>query len=108
MILEPEEPLLAHKRLLIVADGVLQSIPFGALPKPRPSGQRHESMAGMAAAKSGSEWVPLIVEHEIVCSPSASVLAELRREMGKRNPAPKVVAILADPVFDTKDERVTG
>jgi len=48
---------------------------------------------------------PLIVDHEIVTLPSASSLAVLRRELAGRQPAPKSVAMLADPVFDRNDER---
>ena len=50
--------------------------------------------------------VPLIVDHEIVSLPSASALAMLRRELAGRKPAPKAVAILADPVFELGDERL--
>ena len=49
---------------------------------------------------------PLIIEHEIVSLPSASVLALLRRELAGREPAPKAVAVLADPVFSADDLRV--
>jgi tetratricopeptide (TPR) repeat protein len=37
---------------------------------------------------------------------SASVLALARQEMGGRRPAPKPVAVLADPIFDGNDERL--
>jgi CHAT domain-containing protein len=47
-----------------------------------------------------------MAEHEIVNLPSASVLAVLRHETAGREPAPKAVAVFADPVFDEKDERV--
>ncbi|MBO0783823.1 MAG: CHAT domain-containing protein, partial [Ktedonobacteraceae bacterium] len=49
---------------------------------------------------------PLIVKHEIIHLPSASALAVLRRELTERRPAPKMVAILADPVFSLDDSRV--
>lgn len=89
MILGPIAEQLQGKRLLIIADGALQYIPFALLPEPgEPRGD------------------PLILHHEIVYSPSASVLAELRREATGRKPAPKAVAVLADPVFDREDPRV--
>ena len=91
MVLGPARELLGTKRLVIVADGALQYIPFAALPEP---------------ARGGSS-IPLIVRHEIVNLPSASVLAEIRYR--RKNPpllAAKT-AILADPVFDVKDERVS-
>jgi CHAT domain-containing protein len=49
---------------------------------------------------------PLIVKHEIVSLPSASTLAVLRRELAGRAPAPKAIAVLADPVFGADDPRV--
>src|SRR5262249_55473694 len=49
---------------------------------------------------------PLLVEHEIVNLPSASTLVVLRRELAGRRPAPKSVAVLADPVFARDDERI--
>jgi CHAT domain-containing protein len=96
MILAPLRHLLSGKRLLIVADGALQYIPFAALPSP-------------AATTGPNGTVPLIVEHEIVSLPSASVLAEIRRAAAARSPssqAQREVAVLADPVFDAADERV--
>src|SRR5262249_37188983 len=49
---------------------------------------------------------PLIVSHEIINLPSASVLAELRRELANRAPAANTVAIFSDPVFERDDPRV--
>jgi CHAT domain-containing protein len=49
-----------------------------------------------------------MMEHEIVNLPSASVLAELRRVSMNRKEPPKAVAVLADPVFDSHDERVAA
>ena len=66
---------LGHQRLLVVADGALNYIPFGALPVP----------TGGVTAATGSKtdqspFVPLLVDHEVVHLPSASVLGLLRRE----------------------------
>ena len=80
---------LGDKRLLIVPDGALQYLPFAALPDPDGYQQ------------------PLVVKHEIVTAPSASTLAVLRRETGNRKPAPKTLAVLADPVFSSDDTRVS-
>jgi CHAT domain-containing protein len=90
MVIGPVARLLPRKRLLIVSDGALQYIPFSALPTP---GRR-------------ADETPLIVSHEIVNLPSASVLSELRRQEIGRKKAPRMVAVLADPVFDPKDERL--
>ena len=104
MLLKPVADQLGGKRLLIVSDGALHYVPFGALPLPSAS-----------ASKSGNRRVgrnwgespqPVIEHHEIVSLPSASVLAILRREMTGRRPAPNLVAVLADPVFDKEDQRV--
>ncbi|WP_333451327.1 CHAT domain-containing tetratricopeptide repeat protein [Microcoleus sp. K5-D4] len=89
MILAPVASELGNKRLLIVADGALQYIPFGAL----------------TLEKSEA---PLIVKHEIVNLPSASTLAILRRDMATRQQAPKTIALFADPVFSPDDERLKG
>lgn len=91
MVLGPIASLLREQRLLIVSDGALQYIPFSALPIP--DSTSHTDM-------------PLIVRHEIVNLPSASLLAELRRQKKDRKDPPKAVAVLADPVFDSADERV--
>lgn len=103
MVLGPAVSHLGKKRLLIVADGALQYVPFGALPVP----QSHES--DLAPADStGAERPPLIVDHEVVCLPSASVLAVLRRELAGRPLAQKSVAVLADPVLQVTDPRVVA
>ena len=49
---------------------------------------------------------PLIVNHEIVTLPSASVLATLRQIRAGRSTAPHALAVLADPVFNSEDQRV--
>jgi CHAT domain-containing protein/tetratricopeptide (TPR) repeat protein len=86
------------KRLVIVAAGALEYLPFASLPLP---GTTDGSTRDRAV-------VPLIARHEIVEAPSASVLATLRREAIDRQPARRPVAVLADPVFDAGDPRVTG
>jgi CHAT domain-containing protein len=93
MILNPVAGRLGGKRLLIVADGALQYVPFAALPVP--------------AGNASQPAVPLVLEHEIVNLPSALVLASLRRQASGRKAALKEVAVLADPVFD-KDDPLVG
>ena len=92
MLLGPAASQIANKRLLIVGEGVLQYLPFAALPEP---------------ADENPKPVPLIVNHEIVTAPSASVMAVLRQETAGRSSAEKTVAILADPVFSASDARIT-
>ena len=93
MILGPVAAELGRKRLAVVSDGVLQYAPFGALPIPA---------AGGAAPKRS----PLIVDHEVIYLPSASVLATMRHEMSERRRAARTVAVFSDPVFDPEDPRV--
>jgi CHAT domain-containing protein len=94
---------LGGKRLLIVGDGALQYLPFGALPAPETEEQRDGETRGQGKSAIRN---PLIVEHEIVHLPSASALAVLRRELAERKPAARTVAVLADPVFSADDARV--
>jgi CHAT domain-containing protein/Tfp pilus assembly protein PilF len=99
MLLGPVASQLGRKRLAIVADGALHYIPFAALPAPSPRND--------GGRNSGTEPQPLFVEHEIVSLPSASTLATLRLETAGRKPAEKSLAILADPVFEDDDTRVS-
>ena len=102
LVLAPVASQLGDKRLAIVSDGALQYIPFGALLV------AEESDRTSPRENNSQNLVPLIVRHEIVNLPSASTVAVLRRDLGDRQIASKTVAILADPVFNTKDDRVKG
>ena len=72
--------LSAGRRVIVVADGALNYIPFQILTPPG----RDE---------------PLVAGHEITYSPSASVVGELRREASRRRAAPKLLAAFGNPVF---------
>jgi CHAT domain-containing protein/Tfp pilus assembly protein PilF len=85
-LLGPVASELNNRRLVIVTEGMLQYVPFGALPSPKGP-------------------FPLIAEHEIVSLPSASVLAVLRQESAGRKTPIKTVAVMADPVFSVDDSR---
>ena len=89
ILLGSVEPQITNKRLAIVADGVLQFIPFAALQIPSTGSQAQKS---------------LIETNEIVVLPSASVLVELRRN--SQQPPEKTIAIFADPVFEANDPRL--
>jgi CHAT domain-containing protein/tetratricopeptide (TPR) repeat protein len=97
MLLGQVAPKLDKHRVVIVAEGALQYIPFGALPIPlgKPD----------APARAGLPR-SLVMDHEVAILPSASVLLAVRQHSAGRRPAPKTVAILADPVFDTNDPRL--
>ncbi|MEO8650441.1 MAG: CHAT domain-containing tetratricopeptide repeat protein, partial [Acidobacteriota bacterium] len=88
IILGPAAAQIGGKRLVIVADGALLYIPFTMLPDPATGGTQ-----------------PLVVGHEIVSLPSASTLVFQRKELAGRQPAPKMLAVIADPVFDRTDVR---
>ncbi|HEY1217532.1 MAG: CHAT domain-containing protein [Bryobacteraceae bacterium] len=83
MVLAPAASLLGNKRLAIVADGALQRIPFAILP-------------------------PADGIREVAMLPSASAIAALRTQLAGRAPAPKLLAVFADPVFDASDPRAHG
>ena len=96
LLLGPVRSRLENKRLVIVASGMLEYLPFGSLPIPSERGG------------SASPSTPLIAEHEIVTLPSVSVLSVIRREMAGRNPAAEVAAVFADPVFAPDDPRIAA
>src|SRR5215813_4935641 len=79
------------KRVLIVADGSLQYVPFAALSVP-------EERRGKAI---------LAADHEVILLPSASALGALRKAVARRPPATAVAAVFADPVFEPDDLRVS-
>lgn len=87
------ETLQGKKRLLVVADGALQYIPFGALPVP-------------SSSAAEGRRPPLLAEHEVTSIPSPSMLATLRRELRGRPKASGLVAMIADPVFQAHDPRL--
>ena len=109
MVLQPIASLLGQKRLVIVADGALQLIPFASLPAPVSEADARNTKPGAQTpdVKTVTRDRTLLIDsHEIVSLPSASVLALQRRELATRKPAPYDVAVIADPVFDDEDERV--
>ena len=89
LVLTPVVPLLTKDRLLIVADGALQYVPFAALP--------------VVGAEGTAQ--PLLQTREVVGLPSLSVLVS-QRATARRPPPKKTVAVFADPVFDRADPRV--
>jgi CHAT domain-containing protein/tetratricopeptide (TPR) repeat protein len=103
MLLGPVQLELRKKRLLIVTEGVLQYIPFEALPTPTV-----DSAGTIAGSESSTnEQGLLISDHEVINLPSISVLAAIRREMTTPgDQQQKIVSILADPVFEVDDPRV--
>ena len=78
MVLGPVAGQLSGRRVIVVADGALNYIPFQVLPLDRE---------------------PLIEKVDVINTPSASILGQLRSEHSKRQPAEKVVAAFGDAVF---------
>ena len=81
LILLPVASELGKRRIIVVADGALNYIPFQFLPAP--SAEREQ----------------LVATHEVINAPSASALGQLRQEKIRRQPAANVLAAFGDPVF---------
>lgn len=82
LVLSPVAEALKNKsRLIVVADGALNLIPFQVLTVPA----------------SGDE--PAVASYEIVNAPSATILGELREEAARRRPASKLLAAFGHPAF---------
>ena len=93
---------LGRKRLLIVGDGLLQYIPFSALPNLQPDNK-------LTLARLNGEFAPymqpLLVTNEIVNLPSASLLVRIRQRHNNGATPTKELAVFADPVFNHRDKR---
>lgn len=90
LILVPVSSQLENKRLLVVADGMLQYIPFSILSK-------NNSLDKTA------NFTPLILENEVINLPSAATLLLLREKKENSN---NTITIIADPVFTSSDPRI--
>jgi CHAT domain-containing protein/tetratricopeptide (TPR) repeat protein len=88
MLLGPVAGQLENRRLLIVTEGALQYVSFEALPLPL-----------QGASK-------LIETNEIVVLPSASTLIAIRDKRNRPSSPGKLLAVIADPVFSSSDDRV--
>ncbi|HEY7543643.1 MAG TPA: CHAT domain-containing protein, partial [Blastocatellia bacterium] len=113
ILLAPVAPQLNKKRLVIVAEGALQYVPFGALPMPS-AGDRGQGMGEGKKRNFRRPPIPhspspiprhLIADHEIISLPSVSALAALREDAGRQT-APVALAVFADPVFASDDPRI--
>ena len=90
---EPAAKIVGDNRLLIVADGALNYVPFAAL----------------VTAPGGADYasLPYLVKtNEVVYAPSASVIAVIRQQTTK--PTGKGILVVADPVFTATDPRAKG
>lgn len=92
-VVEPASSMIGEKRLLIIADGALNYIPFEALVK------TGDGSAGYAALPY------LITTNEIIYAPSASVVSVIRKQSSTK-PTSKNVLVIGDPVFSADDARL--
>jgi CHAT domain-containing protein len=81
MVLRPVVAELNKPRVIIIADGALNYIPFQLL-KPDQSSQE-----------------PLVASVEVINAPSASILGQLETETRRRQAPTKLLAAFGDPVF---------
>jgi CHAT domain-containing protein/tetratricopeptide (TPR) repeat protein len=85
LVLSPVAESISRERVLVVADGALQYIPFGVLP----------TAAGTA----------LLEQREVVSLPSMSSLAQQRSRSAPARPG-KQLAVFGDPVLQASDSRL--
>ena len=90
VVLQPAAGMIGEKRLMIVADGALNYIPFEVLLK-TPDGGDFSSLGY------------LVKTNEIIYAPSASVVGAIKQQRTKN--ASKAMLIIADPVFNSNDAR---
>ena len=83
LVLRPVAAQLKVPRVIVVADGALNYIPFQLLPNPAANNE------------------PLVAKYEVINAPSASILGQLHQEKALRRSHTKVLAAFGDPVFDS-------
>lgn len=91
---EPAAPLFKQSRLLVVAEGPLNYVPFDAL------------LTAAPAQGSDFSTLPYLIKtNETVFAPSASVVAAIRERARAASPTSGGVLVVADPVFHPSDLR---
>ena len=89
-VLEPAAAIIGEKRLMVVADGALNYVPFEVLLK-------------TADAGDFSSLGYLVKTNEVIYAPSASVVAAIKQQRTKATG--RSMLIIADPVFNSNDAR---
>jgi len=104
LLLGPVADQLGTKTIVIVTEGMLQYLPLDSLPLPQP--KLVAPLAGniLAAEVEGPRL--LLDTNEIVTIPSVSILAAIRQQKPTVGSSDKIVAIFADPVFNSSDDRL--
>lgn len=92
-MIAPAASVIKDKRLIIIADGALNYVPFG-------------SFVQTTNGADFSQLDYLIKTNEIVNAPSASVLAVLHSEQRANDPNARGMLLIADPIFDGRDPRL--
>lgn len=94
MVLSPVASELNKDRIIVVADGALNYIPFQLLPAPGAAGEQ------------------LVASYEVINAPSATVLGQLRQETSQRQRPANILAAFGDPVFPSnfsqQDDKEVG
>src|SRR5687767_7028751 len=90
VVLEPAAAMIGEKRLMIVADGALNYVPFEVLLK-------------TADAGDFASLNYLVKTNEIIYAPSASVVGAIKQQRTKTDS--RAVLVIADPVFNSNDAR---
>ena len=90
VVLEPAAALIGEKRLMIVADGALNYVPFEVLLK-------------TADAGDFTSLNYLVKTNEIIYAPSASVVGAIKQQRAKTDS--RAILVIADPVFNSNDAR---
>jgi len=90
VVLEPAAGMIGEKRLMVVADGALNYVPFEVLLKTADSGDF-------------SSLGYLVKTNEVIYAPSASVVGAIKQQRTKN--AGRTMLIIADPVFNSNDAR---
>jgi CHAT domain-containing protein/predicted negative regulator of RcsB-dependent stress response len=89
-VLEPAAGMIGEKRVMVVADGALNYIPFEVLLK-TPDGADFASLGY------------LVKTNQVIYAPSASVVGAIKQQRTKNTS--KAMLIIADPVFNSNDAR---
>ena len=90
VVLEPAASMIGDKRLMVVADGALNYVPFEVLLKSADAGD---------FASLGY----LVKSNEIIYAPSASVVGAIKQQRTKTTS--RAMLVIADPVFNSNDAR---
>ncbi|MDT5293139.1 MAG: hypothetical protein QOJ76_19 [Acidobacteriota bacterium] len=97
-VVEPAAPLFKQSRLLVVADGALNYVPFHALVTAAPP-----------AGADFSTLPYLLKTNDSLFAPSASVIGAIRRQRAAAaGSTAGGMLVVADPVFDASDSRARG